>query len=106
MPIGGLRKQIVTVRFDQKDAQGHPIVAYQSSCGPVNEQTALTLLRYNTKMVHGAFAVEKVGETEMVMIQANQLVDMLNVVGVNQVLSAVAWQADQVEETMMGSDTL
>ncbi len=106
VPIGGLRKQIVTVRFDQKDAQGHPIVAYQSSCGPVNEQTALTLLRYNTKMVHGAFAVEKIGDTEMVMIQANQLVDMLNVVGVNQVLSAVAWQADQVEETMMGSDTL
>ncbi len=106
VPIGGLRKQLVAVRFDQKDPQGHPIVAYQSSCGPVNEQTALTLLRYNTKMVHGAFAVEKVGDTEMVMIQANQLVDMLNVVGVTQVLSAVAWQADQVEEKMIGTDTL
>ncbi|MEX2142685.1 MAG: SPFH domain-containing protein [Pirellulales bacterium] len=106
VPIGGLRKQVVTVRYDQKDPQGHPIVAYQSSCGPVNEQTALTLLRYNTKMVHGAFAVQKVGETEMVMIQANQLVDMLNVIGVTQVLSAVAWQADQVEEKMMGTDTL
>jgi membrane protease subunit (stomatin/prohibitin family) len=106
VPIGGLRRQVVTVRFDQKDQQGHPIVAYQSSCGPVNEQTALTLLRYNTQMVHGAFSVQKVGETEMVMIQANQLVDMLNVVGVTQVLSAVAWQADQVEEKMVGTDTL
>jgi membrane protease subunit (stomatin/prohibitin family) len=105
VPIGGLRKQVVTVRFDQKDQQGHPIVAYHSSCGPANEQTALTLLRYNTKMVHGAFAVQKVGDTEMVTIQANQLVDMLNVVGVNQVLSAVAWQADQVEAQMLGSDS-
>jgi hypothetical protein len=103
--IGGLRKQMVTVRFDQKDAQGHAIVTYQSSCGPSNEQTALTLLRYNTKMVHGAFAVQKVGETEMVVIQANQLADMLNVVGVTQVLTAVAWQADQVEEKLMGSDS-
>jgi hypothetical protein len=105
VPISGLRKQVVNVRFDQKDSQGHPIVTYQSSCGPANDQTALTLLRYNTKMVHGAFAVQKVGDAEMVVIQANQLVDMLNVVGVTQVLTAVAWQADQVEEKMMGSDS-
>ena len=51
-------------------------------------------------------AVQKVGDSEMVMIQTNQLVDMLNVVGVTQVLSAVAWQADQVEEKMVGTDTL
>ena len=95
----------MTVRFDQKDTQGHPIVTYQSSCGPANNETALTLLRYNTKMVHGAFAVQKIGDTEMVVIQANQLVDMLNVVGVTQVLTAVAWQADQVEEQMMGTDS-
>jgi membrane protease subunit (stomatin/prohibitin family) len=105
VPISGLRKQLVSVRFDQKDTQGHPIVTYQSSCGPANSETALTLLRYNTKMVHGAFAVQKVGDTEMVVIQANQLVDMLNVIGVTQVLTAVAWQADQVEETMMGTDS-
>jgi membrane protease subunit (stomatin/prohibitin family) len=106
VPIGALRKQIVTVRFDQKDAQGHAIVTYLSSCGPVNDQTALTLLRYNTQMVHGAFAVQKVGDAEMVVIQANQVADMLNVVGVAQVLSAVAWQADQVEEKMAGTDSL
>jgi membrane protease subunit (stomatin/prohibitin family) len=106
VPIGALRKQLVTVRFDQKDAQGHAIVTYQSSCGPVNDQTALTLLRYNTQMVHGAFAVQKVGEVEMVVIQANQVADMLNVVGVAQVLSAVAWQADRVEEKMAGTDSL
>jgi hypothetical protein len=57
-------------------------------------------------MVHGAFAVQKVGDAEMVVIQANQVADMLNVVGVAQVLSAVAWQADQVEEKMAGTDSL
>ena len=104
--IGGLRKQVVAVRFDQTDAQGHAIVTYQSSCGPATDQTAPTLLRYNTKMVHGAFAVQKVGEMEMVVIQANQLADMLNPIGVTQVLTAVAWQADQVEEKMLGTDSL
>ena len=43
---------------------------------------------------------------EMVVIQANQVADMLNVVGVAQVLSAVAWQADQVEEKMARTDSL
>jgi membrane protease subunit (stomatin/prohibitin family) len=105
VPIGGLRKQLVTVRFDQKDAQGNSIVTYQSACGPATDQTAPTLLRYNTKMVHGAFAVQKIGEMEMVVIQANQLADMLNPMGVTQVLTAVAWQADQVEEKMLGTDS-
>ena len=63
-------------------------------------------MRYNTQMVHGAFAIQKIGDAETVVIQANQLADMLNIVGVNQVLSAVAWQADQVEEQMMGTDSL
>jgi hypothetical protein len=105
VPIGGLRKQLVTVRFDEKDPQGNAIVSYQSSCGPATDQTAPTLLRYNTKMVHGAFAVQKVGDIEMVVIQANQLADMLNPLGVTQVLTAVAWQADQVEEKMLGTDS-
>jgi hypothetical protein len=38
------------------------------------------------------------------VIQANQLADMVTPLGTSQVLNAVAWQADQVEEKLMGSD--
>lgn len=102
--IGGLRKQVVTVRFDQKDPQGHAIVSYRSSCGPATDKNAMALLRYNNQMVHGAFAIDKVGESDMILIQANQLAEMLTPISVSQVLSAVAWQADQVEEKLMGGD--
>ncbi|MDZ4820368.1 MAG: SPFH domain-containing protein [Planctomycetota bacterium] len=105
VPIGTLRKQNVVVRFDQKDPQGHPLVTYSSICGQANDQNALTLLRYNTKMVHGAFAVDKSGETEVLVIQANHLANMLSVVGVSQVLAAIAFQADQVEQQLLGTDT-
>jgi membrane protease subunit (stomatin/prohibitin family) len=104
VPIGGLRKQIVNVRFDGRDQQGHALVSYRSTCGMLNERNSATLLRYNTQMVYGAFAVEKVGDSEMVVIQANQLADMVTPLGTSQVLNAIAWQADQVEEKLMGSD--
>jgi len=71
VPLGSLRKQMVTVEFGKTDESGHSMVNYWSICGPVSEKNAMTLLRYNTKMRHGSFAVRKVGGTELVVIQAN-----------------------------------
>ncbi len=104
VPIGSLRKQVVTVRFDQKLNESQPMVSYQSSCGPASDKNSMSLLRFNAKMVHGAFAVEKVGELDMIVVQSNQLVDTLSPFSVSQVLSAVAWQADQAEEKLLQSD--
>ncbi len=100
--IGSLRKQLVTVEFGQTDKSGHSMVNYWSICGPVTEKNAMQLLRYNTRMLHGAFAVRDVGGTEMVVIQANQLAETLDPLEVSRVLSAVAWQADQVEQKLAG----
>ena len=69
-----------------------------SICGPVSEKNAMTLLRYNTKMLHGAFAVRKVNGGEMTVIQANQLVDTADPLEVTRVINSIAWQADKVEE--------
>lgn len=102
VPLGALRKQTVAVNFTARDRDGQALVACTSTCGPASEQNALALLRYNARMAHGAFAVEPTPSGEMVVVQANLLPDMLDPLAVTRVVTAVAWQADQVEQQLSG----
>ena len=104
VPIGALRKQNVTITFGHKDEEGHDVISYHSYCGPASEKNAMTLLRYNTKMIHGAFAIEKTDAGEMLTVQANQLADTADALEVTRVITAIAWQADKVEEKLLGHD--
>jgi len=104
IPVGSLRKQLVRVEFGQTDEAGHSLVTYWSICGPAVEKNALMLLRYNTKLLHGAFAVRNVDGVDLVVIQANQLAETLDPLEVSRVLSAIAWQADKVEQKLVGED--
>jgi len=104
IPIGSLRKQTVTVDFGIADESGHAMVSCWSVCGPANEKNAMALLRYNAKMLHGAFAVRKSDGAEVLVLQANQLAETLDPLEVSRVLSAIAWQADQVEQKLGGGD--
>ena len=104
VPVGPLRKQVVHVEFGEKDPSGNAMVNYWSVCGPYDETKAADLLRYNTGTLHGAFAVKKVGQSEMVVLQTNQLAESIAALDVSRVLSALAWQADQVEQKMVGGD--
>jgi len=104
IPIGSLRKQVVHVEFGKSDDAGHDVVTYWSVCGPAADKHAMTLLRYNTKMLHGAFAVRDVGQSPMVVLQANQMAETLDPLEVSRVLSAIAWQADKVEQKLGGGD--
>ncbi len=104
VPTGALRKQVVNVEFGTPDQAGRAAVNYWSACGPYDEKNAADLLRFNADVLHGAFAVKKVGTAEMVVLQANQAPDAITPLGVSQVLSAIAWQADQVEQKIAGSD--
>lgn len=105
VPIGTLRKQQVHVSFDRADEAGHPLVTIWSSCGPASDRNALTLLRFNSKLVYGAFAVRKTDAGEALVLTSNVLADSLNPATVTQIVSAIAWQADQVEEKLSGKDT-
>jgi membrane protease subunit (stomatin/prohibitin family) len=104
VPIGTLRKQMVNVDFGQKDASGAAMVTCWSICGPFLEKNAAMLLQFNTSTLHGAFAVRNIGSTPMVVLQTNQLADSLTALDVSRTLSAIAWQADQVETQMTGGD--
>jgi len=104
VPLGELRKQVVNVDFKRSDEQGHSMVCYWSVCGPLNPKNSLTLLRYNTKLMHGAFAARQVGEQEMIVLQSNHMAETLDPLEISRTLSAVAWQADQVEQKLVGGD--
>ena len=102
--VGPLRKQTVTVGFGMNDQQQHAVVAISSVCGPMNEKNAPVLLRYNSQLVYGAFAVDTINGQEMIVLKANLLADTLNNVEVGRVLAAIAFQADKVEEQLGGGD--
>lgn len=104
VPLRALRKQRVTVDFGQRDPSGNPMVAFWSICGPAAEKNAMLLLRYNTQMLHGAFAVRDVAGASKVVLQANQLANTLDPLSVSRILSAIAWQADKVEQRLVGND--
>jgi membrane protease subunit (stomatin/prohibitin family) len=104
VPVGPLRKQRVTVRFDAKDAEGNAMMSFSSVCGPANNQNAVELLKYKTQMVHGAFAIEPSPAGDIIVIRANQLTATADPLAITRVITAVAWQADRVEEKLLGSD--
>lgn len=104
VPVGPLRKQTVAVQFGNRDDEGHALIAITSICGPASERNAMALLRYNTKMVHGAFAVLPTPAGEMIVVQANQLADTADPLTLTRIVTAVAWQADKAEEKLGGSD--
>ncbi|MEW4453936.1 SPFH domain-containing protein [Bremerella sp. JC817] len=104
VPVNALRKQNVNIMFGQKDDDGNELVVYNSLCGPANERNAMALLRYNTKMIHGAFAVEKFDSGEVITVRANQLADAIDQLEVTKTITAIAWQADKVEEKLLGTD--
>jgi membrane protease subunit (stomatin/prohibitin family) len=102
--IGPLRKQTVRIRFDQKDQQGHPLVSFSSICGPSTPENAMQLLKFNSQMVVGAFAVQSTPAGDMVVVAASQLAAALTALDVSRTITAVAWQADKVEESLGGAD--
>ncbi len=104
IPIGSLRKQVVHVEFGKSDESGHDVVTFWSICGPAVDKHAMILLRYNMKMLHGAFAVRDVNGQSVVVLQANQMADTLDPLEVSRALSAIAWQADKVEQKLVAGD--
>jgi len=102
--VSPLRKQVVNVDFARTDREGHAMVNYWSICGPASPKNAMTLLKYNTQMLHGAFAVREVGGREMVVLQSNHLAETTDPLEISRVLAATAWQAAQVEQKLAGGD--
>lgn len=107
VPVGSLRKQTVYATFGRKDDDGHELICFWSPCGPANPSNAVTLLRFNHQTLHGAFAFQpsEHGGEELVL-RSNLLADTTDPMEVVRVVSAIAFQADEVEQQLTGSDEL
>lgn len=106
IPLGPMRKQTVHVRFDKQDREGHSVVNLSTPCGPATEENAMTFLRYNSQMIHGAFAIETTPAGDTIVIEANQLADTADALELTRTIAAIAWQADQIEAKLSGEDHL
>lgn len=101
-----LRKQFVYVEFVEPKQEHGAFVRFWSVCGPAGEKNAVALLRYNARLLYGAFAFHKVGGQDMIVLQANVLTEGLTPAEASRMTSAIAWQADAVEEKLTGQDAL
>ena len=102
--VGSLRKQVVHVRFDRNDEEGHKLINFSSTCGPATEENAMRFLRYNRVLAHGAFAIENTESGELMVVEANQLADTADALEVARSISAIAYQADRVEQKLLPHD--
>jgi Ni,Fe-hydrogenase III component G len=104
IPLGNLRKQVVWCRHEQSQDGGQRLVRFWSVCGPASEKNAATLLRHNAQLALGAFAFQKLGDQEFIVIQTSVPADSLTLVDVARIIPALAWQADRFEEKLSGED--
>ena len=64
----------------------------------------MQLLKFNAQMVMGAFGVQSTPSGDMVVVCASQLAATTTALDVSRTITAIAWQADKVEEKLMGGD--
>lgn len=100
--MGPLRRQTVHVDFSGVDEAGHRIVSIWATCGQVDANNALNLLRYNAQIVHGAFAVQTVDGNNILVIRGNLLADTADLLEIMRTITAVAWQSSQAEQHLVG----
>ncbi len=102
VPLAASRRQRVFVELDRKDNEGNPLVGIWSPCGAIHQAAALTILRNNDSVVHGAFAMKRTDDGEILVIKSNVLASLTNAAELAKVISAIAWQADEVESQLSG----
>lgn len=61
----------------------------------------MALLKYNTQMIDGAFAVEDTPSGEVVLVRHSQLASTVTPLDVTRIITSIAWQADRVEEKLI-----
>ena len=101
--LASARRQKVYFELDRKDHDGNRVLGIWSTCGTINPSAAMTVLRNNDSVVHGAFAIRRLPEGELLVLRSNLLADLTDAGEIAKIVSAVAWQADQVEQQLSGS---
>ena len=103
VPLASARRQKVYVELDRKDNDGNRVLGVWSTCGTINPSAAMTVLRNNDAVVHGAFAIRRIQDSDVLILRSNLLADLTDAGEMAKIISAIAWQADQVEQQLSGA---
>ena len=98
VPLAAANRQRVIVEFDRRDESGHELIHFHSVCGRAAHEHAMSFLRLNRRLAHGAFSIEPTESGEMIVLSANQLADTADPLEISRAITAIAWQADEVEK--------
>ena len=64
----------------------------------------MQLLKFNAQMVMGAFGIQSTESGDVVVVCASQLAATSTALDVSRTITAIAWQADKVEDNLTGGD--
>jgi membrane protease subunit (stomatin/prohibitin family) len=103
VPLSNTRRQKVNLEFNRKDNDGNLVLGLWSTCGTINPAAAMTVLRNNDSVVYGAFAIRKTADGEVLVLRSNLIADLTDAGEMAKIISAIAWQADQIEQQLTGS---
>jgi len=103
VPLAASRRQKVYLELDRKDNDGNRVLGVWSTCGTINPAAAMTVLRNNDTVVHGAFAIRRTNDGEVLVLRSNLIADLTDAGEIAKVVAAIAWQADQVEQQLNGA---
>ncbi len=101
LPVGGGRKQTVHV-LRSNDDESTELIAFLSLCGPVQEDLALKLLEWNSRLTNCAFAVRAINGERMFVLNANLPVHAISSSLVIDALTTIAHRGDYVERRLSG----
>ena len=98
VPLPLDRRQVVYLGFAGNDHEGRTIVSLVSVCAPVDDRHSRNLLKMNSRLVEGHFAIKNLrGEDYFVVIE-NLAVDNADQVDAASLVRRVAETADGLED--------
>lgn len=104
VPIAGHRQQVVSIDVSRRDPAGNPLLVLMTRCGPAKNINMLALLRRNARLLQSAFAVQKTGTTELIVLRGSLRADIATVEELVGSIEAIASYADRVEQKLVGTD--
>ncbi len=100
VPLSLDRRQAVYVGTGGTDAFGRALVSLVSVCGPVNDRDCRRLLKLNSRIVEGHFAIRVLRGEEYFVVIENLAVNALATVDSQALVQRIAEMADSLEDRL------
>ena len=104
--LGEERKQKVHLYYSGTDDDGQDWITLLSVCGPVDTQKGLSLLRMNSKLAAGTFAVQTLQGVDYFVLNEDLLAADASPDRVRQLIAGIAERSDMVEAQLSGGQDI